>query len=409
MMKAAEDPLLDFFHLTNYVFGDAKKQNKWRDHQRSVQSDPQTHTAGVLLAKLRKQSASTTTREQDKLLDKMKGLCKAAVTEAHKDAIANAKTFGELCSLMSAAHADMKSTLQEAVAIKRAPRIYDTRFVSMLDCAEHFEERVAMLYSYMATGIGNAYTPPTFEKLAVLLKTVGSEALQDMLTEFVRAAAPVRAALSRYSNAQAPGTVGSATIYAEVEELIDILQRASTGDGLAARVSKTFYNGLQSRWRESSETGRGFYLSVRQLTPEGYETLEMLDDLLPREDLGKHIGFDVTAPMYQAYTSAVSEHEVGSERVFWKRQLTNETLKPLAERVLFLLTLPPSCTAPDSALSVMMQAIPVCRSAMSRDSHAKLSLLAINQDVRGAYGKECGFRRTFPSLRVNDAESDDEE
>ena len=418
VLKEKEHLMHHLLHLSNYAFCDAKKQKAWKRVQSELCDKSSLTKISQLLERLKKLEHTSTAREKTQMLEKCRSMCLEAVVEAQRESIANADTFEGLVESLSRVYADSKENVEATAPVCRAPRIYDTRFVTTLTAAEHLESRVKALYLFIARQCKKPSASASTKTLAKLLQSEGFPKVQSTLTEYVEATATMRDALRKYSDAMVPKDGGAGTLWAEVQSLCDSLEEAKkpgVGGEFFCLVSETLFNGFSTRWSKQLEPGYFFYQALRQLTPAGFQTMFTCDSLISHEDVrtALSLGPEVTRAFFEKYEEQARVWH-GSATAFWSSfpdcvedEETKKLFRLVSERVLLFLSVPASCTSPDSASSVLKTAIPSNRGGLSSESQRRMSLLALNQDVDGIYPPECRFRHGFPTIVDRESAEDD--
>ena len=383
-LKADSDLVYEILHLSNFVFHDAKQQKRWRAFQKQFQKGSAVAELETLYKKMTARKKSASKLEMSQMLPHLIAMAKEKVTEEDCESVSKVTTFEELHSVFGTILSHDENSREAVAEAVRAPRVFDTRFISFLDAAQHLEQRVRPLFLFLSQEVQKKTASKSIVKLAQILRERGFEEVQEALSEFVEATTPMREVLQRYANAQAPGC-GAVRVWSDLENLLEDLKKLSERPGRVGSICKIMWEGLNKRWRDKLEPGYFYYLALRQLTPAGFETGNITKSLMSNADLRMAFGWteeDVSDEAFSLFSLQAGDFMGDSDIDFWENIMKKEEgCSFLAEGVLDALSTAPSCTSPDSAMSVVRHMLPAGRGAVSLQTHGFLSLLGINQDV----------------------------
>lgn len=392
-------------HYLNALFETVpSREARWKALQQVVNVD-------VKLTDLRKQlqgvahaESALTKAERRSLFDKQLEEMKSAVaSDALRAKFDGAENASDLLHIGKVILSELESTNNlDKPPAKVMPLPSDTRYVHTLEAYIHVRSRLRALFIFVAQELKKAGPKAckSLKDLGALLAEHELSGIEKSLDTVIAVTGPVKRLFEKYADAQTQKVKFSALrVFSDIECAIEDL------DEMIHSESRILREGLQTRWKNSIETGWWFWNAMRHLDPNVFRSLRACQKALVFDDIKRALPLNATDEMWELYTRASDRAVVGTSlEEFWgdfpgttsAAELEKQDIQLFRTRVLDLISINPACTQPDSLFSLARDILPFNRQASSLAERTAILFHGANQDIAGHYPDRARLRRGFP-------------
>lgn len=412
--------------LNNLFNGQDKRVSRWKQKQEAVNKNESATIMrkaatdlGLCATKLRK-------IELEKLFTKKAEELLSLITDAEqKKEVESCESVADLSRLASAMATKLEKETNGGPPAKRMPLHSDTRWVHSLYSYVHIKERLNALRVFIADEHASPAACDSVQKLHDILNTFSLTALESALDEVIQVTSGMVRLFEKYANTlttalcQRTGKWYGSAFFIGIEEYLEELQDKRFANSPLAQAA---HRALFAAWNQHREHGYFFYSALRQFDPHCMRQLLTFEGDMKLEDIVQSLPLQATTEVWDEYRK-LARRVAPSESLqnFWLKFHTRAfsgveielekkekalQAQQFAERVLDLLSLPVTCTQPDSLFSIAEETLTKRRNRQKAPEHWLFH--RANQDVLGQYPNVLALRRGFPSMDVRRIESDEE-